>query len=1227
MRSLVVGILLCAAAAVAFGQAGTGTITGTVLDPAGAVVSGAAITVKNTQTGVAYPTTSTSTGNYTVTQLPPGTYEVTVTFSGFKTYVHSNLLVQAAQIVRENPTLEVGAAEQSVTVTEQASLLKTESGELSHNVDVKSLDDLPILGIGTANAGSSGVRNPYSLTLLMPGVSYRANNTMVVNGSPNNTQAIRIEGQDMTNHLVNFAVQEEQPSADAIQEVAVQTSNFSPEYGTVGGGLFNITMKSGTNAYHGSGYDYFVNEALYAGYPYTNDGTGHKVRPLNRRNDYGGTLGGPVVIPHLYDGHNKTFFFFNWEEFLESTTLNFPLTLPTSDYRAGDFSSVSPNGGAGFNPALGVPTGALPSKDGLGRDIFANTIYDPLTRTVNPANGVAYANPFPNNIIPMARLDPIMLKVQSLFPQPSNSNVTQNGFGTNPSDRTTTIPSLKVDQSIGSKGHLSFYWSTTQTDAQYAYPYGNADGLPEEITNTRGTFIHSKIFRLNYDHTITPTLLLHLGAGYQQLNFFDDAPYLTFNAQKELGLSGFQTNRNFPYISGMCPAPPPLQTGCGGSLGGMQAVGTANQGQTHNFEEKPSYNANLTWVKGSHTFKLGGEVYFQGDISQPFGGVILAATAAGNSGATALPFNPPQGLAGQSIGFGYANFLLGDFASIQQNASIDYRQGKAQWALFAQDSWKVTRKLTLDYGLRWDYGTYAREQYGRSANLGVNVPNTNAGGRLGGTVFEATCNCRFADNYPYAVGPRIGLAYQITPNTVLRAGWGLVYGFTPDVRGSAARSLINSPGGVNDFVNIEDPNALPQPVWPLYDPALYPSVGSINSAPQALDPHAGRPPRQNQWSIGIQQQINRNLVVEATYVGNRGVWWATGTAAAGNNLGLLEQVSPATFAAYGLNPYTNVADNLLLSSAVSSSAVTSRFGYIPLPYDSYPLKGSLLNALRPYPQFAGAGTRGAPLEVVDSPTASTWYDALQFKATQRLSRGLSATATFTWSKALQNVRQDIFNPASSQKTIQATDQPFLFNVNLLYTTQNYGIDNKILSNVVKDWQIGAFLQYGSGLPLTPPSVTTANNLVQGPNYQVRVPGQPLYLKDLNCHCINPFQDQVLNPAAWTNPGNGVFGTDALWGDFRSARRPSENFNFGRNFRITERVNLQIRAEFVNIFNRTFLGNPSTSRPQSPLGKNHAGQYVSGFGVINETVATGGIPSSSQLASPPRTGTIVARFTF
>jgi hypothetical protein len=1240
-------VCLLLASLVAFGQAGTGTITGVVTDQTGAVVAGANISAKNSNTGVVFPAASSTTGNYTLAQLPPGTYELNVKVQGFKDYTHKNLQVQVAGIIREDVGLTVGSTGENVTVTAEASMLKTESGDLAHNITVAQLDDLPILGIGNANAGSSGVRNPYGLAQLIPGVQYSANSVMTINGQGGlnaPTAAMRIEGQDMTNHYVSYALQEEQPSADAIQEVAVQTSNYAPEFGTAGSAVFNITMKSGTNQYHGSGYDYFVNEDLNAGYPGSiSSVSGGKIRPRNRRNDYGGTLGGPVWIPKLYNGHNKTFFFYNWEQFREKTQLFFGSdTVPNSSYLNGNFSAISPNGNCSLCSSYGVQTTALGNgtKDAQGNQFFANTIYDPTTRGTL-ANGLGFANPFPGNVIPTARLDPVALKIQALFPAAQNSNLTANYASSIPSVRLTTIPSWKFDESLTSKDKISFYYSTTGTASQISSPNGNADGLPVEIGLYRGTFIDSKIVRLNYDRTLTPTLLLHIGAGWQRLNFFDDAPFLNFNPAS-FGLTGFLINRQFPAVTGMCVIPlgaTNCSTTVGANLGGMQNIGTTGQIQSHSRQQKPSYNLNATYVKGSHTYKVGGEVYFQGTIANPFSGVTLAT----GTGPTSQPFTNSTSFNGFSTGFGYASFLLGDYASTNQTVLSDTREGKAQWAFFAQDSWKVTRKLTLDYGIRWDLATPNKEQYGRVGGFDPTTTNANAGGRLGATRYAATCNCDFyPSSYKLAFGPRIGVAYQANSKTVVRGGWGIVYQYGADTSfPTISTPGSNNPAGINPIVNIETPNAILQPVWPIVNnPNIYPTVGTTNAAPTMIDANAYRPPRQNQFSFGLQREITRDFVVEASYVGNRLVWL-------GGPLGFLNQISPAAYAKFGLYPYAgsgpagynyvasglsctagNDCDRALLGQAINSPAVLQKMaaagvgnGGLLLPYTTAPLSTTLQTALRAFPQFPNLAPTG-------SATGKSKYDSLQVKATKRMSHGLSANGTFTWSKSMQlNGRQDFFNPNSSGYVLNLNDQPILVNLNITYTTPKF-TSNRYVSSVAKDWQLGVFAQYGSGQLLTPPG-STLNSIFLG-SEDYRVAGQPLYLKSLNCHCINPGYDQVLNPAAWAPvPVNGVgpaIGTS--YGDFRGPRRPSENFNIGRNFRVGKegRYNLQIRGEFANIFNRSYLLPPSTTAPQTAAILGGSTKASSGFGTINAFAAVNGTPTQPT-GYGPRTGTVIARFSF
>ena len=1245
MRAVLAGLLLFVCSVALFGQAGGGTITGSVSDSGGGVIANVPVNAKNAETGVVYSGVTTATGNYSVTQLPVGTYEVNVKMTGFKTYVHTNLGVAAAAVVKEDIVLQVGASTESVTVSAAASLLNTESADLTHNVTVQQLDNLPILGIGATSAGTAGIRNPFSLTQLLPGSSFNgAGNTLVINGSPNNSEAVRIEGQDSRNNTPGVASsQVRQPSADAVQEVAVQTSNYAAEFGTAGGGVFNIIMKSGTNGFHGTGYEYFINEDLNAAGSFSNDGAGNKVRPRNRRNDYGGTLGGPIWIPKIYNGHNKTFFFYSWEQYREGTSLTFSDTVPTTDFRKGDFSAISPNGTCSLCAQYGIQRTALgipaPTSDALGRPLLANTIYDPATRGVNSSNNLGFANPFPNNIIPQSRLSPVALKFQDVFPLPQNNNLTLNYAGTVPSVRLTTIPSIKLDESLTQKDKFSFYYSTTGTASQVASPLGNADGLPLQIGLYRGTFIDTKTIRLNYDRVVTPTILFHAGAGYQRVNFFDDAPYQSFDPAA-FGLSGFLIHRQFPSITGMCAG----GTACTGA-GGMQNVGTSGQGQTHTYYQKPTFNLSATMVRGNHTYKAGAELVIMGAIPQPFAGVTMVTGV----GPTSQPFTPTVSLNNFTTGFGYASFLLGDFTSTTQTPSEDYRRGHREVSWFVQDSWKVTRKLTVDYGLRWDLGTAVKETYGRVGQFDPAAPNANASGRLGATQFASTCNCDFyRKTYPWAYGPRLGIAYQIDPKTVVRGGWGVVYQYTTDSDiPTIGTNAVNAPAGINAFVNIQAPNAILQPVWPVTSASVYPAVNTTTGAPFNADRNFNRPPRQNQWSLGIQRQITPNFIVEASYVANRTVWL-------NGPLGFLSQLSPTDFAKYGLYPYPgtgpsgytaaqNYADFQLLSQPVNSTAVKTRLaaagvgnGGLFLPYANFPQTNSLQSALYPFPQFSSAsaastipgapatGTVG-PLSVTESPTGSSRYDSLQAKVTKRYSHGLQAAGAFTWAKGFtREYPQNFFNPSGSVWGLQQIP-PMALTFNLTYTTPaaTFLKSMRTANYVVKDWQFGLFAVYQSAPFLTPPASPTANFLA---SEQVRVPGQPLYTTDINGQ-INAYTQQVLNPNAWAVVPAGQVGPapGTLYSDFRGRRKPAENVNFGRNFHFKERYSLQIRAEFTNIFNRTLLPQPTTTvAPQVALTKNNLGQYTTGFGVINATAANGIVPA---LNGGPRSGTLIARFTF
>ncbi len=1249
---------LCAFALTLWAQSDRGTITGTISDPAGAVVAGAAVEAKNVATGAVYPAASSATGNYTIAQLPAGNYELSVTVPGFKKYVRTGLQVEVAGTLRVDPTLEVGSATESVTVEAAAPLLKTEGGEVSHNIATQTLDDLPILTLtGAAASGGSlntlgNIRNPLSSVLLLPGARISTDNVLRINGMPSSSQSINIEGQDATNGFSKMRNQINQAGVEAIQEVTIQTSNFSAEYGQAGGGYFNYTMKSGTNQLHGSGFDYFVNEALNAGTPFTDAGAtnpskaGQLVRNPFRQNDYGFTLGGPIKIPKLYDGHDKTFFFFSFEQFRQSQfTTNTQAIVPTLAQRNGDFS-------AALSPICNGP-------DPEGQMVCLNEVFDPATQKT--VNGVQVRSPFPNNVIPMSRMDPTAAIIQNLIPLPNTPgliNYTAPGYS---NFRHTTIPSIKIDHNISAKMKFAAYYSATKTLSP------QTNGFPQPFTALQPQDALAQTTRVNLDTTLTPTLLFHIGAGYLELsNPAGGAPYDQRNGLFPQGIP-FTDYQYFPNLGGMSSA-----LGGGWSGGGPYPAVT-NTGvpfgltpQQHDY--KPTFNTSMTWVKGNHTYKLGATALFEGvqsvNASRAQGEFTFSQQQTADPWQNGQPFSVTSG-----SGFGYASFFLGTSSGVSTAAPADQRLGTHSIGIYIQDSWKVTRKFTFDYGLRWDYAILWKEQYGRLQSAAFNLPNSLIGGRIGSIEYEATCKCHLANAYPFAIGPHLGAAYQISPKTVFRAGGAISYASVSDEAGLGANSdfYALSPaayGASAGNLLYGDPlgpgNHYGNPVvhWPNFSPQYpvpaAPGVIPPSSPFVSIAPNAGRLPRMFQWSIGLQRELASNLVVEAAYVGNRGVWWV-GPLLAGLNYNAL--TPQGLLSQYGID-VTNRADTTLLNTQINSPNVTARFPWLANPnsvYPGFPATQTLLQALRPYPQWIGIPPFLGP------PDGNTWYDSLQVKLTKRFSHGLSVLTTYTWQKELTNgtnantayvtpsppLINDVFSRAID-KQISGFSLPQALVIAFSYTTpklpsaaSGFG---KAASSILRDWTYSGVLRYQSGQLLQSPD--SANNLLsnlgRGPSnnpavwgggytFLDRVPGQPLFLVDPNSH-FDPTTQLVLNPKAWVEPPYGMFGTSAAYfNDFRWQRQPAESMALGRVFRIRERATLNVRAEFQNVFNRLFYQMPSNSGATTittPTGHGNSlsgvtGLLSSGWGFVNWV--NGGSPGSG--GAQPRSGQIVARFSF
>ncbi len=703
----------------------------------------------------------------------------------------------------------------------------------------------------------------------------------------------------------------------------------------------------------------------------------------------------------------------------------------------------------------------------------------------------------------------------------------------------------------------------------------------------------------------------------------------------------------------------------------------------HFWERRPSFVTSATYVRGSHTYKAGFEIrqmkypnfnftYTAGEYL--FGTYSGGLTGAGTSGTLATVGNVSNyttqtSLNGTTVssgfaGFGFASFLLGGAQAIAVNAPINLQTENYQSAIFLQDSWKVNRKLTLDYGLRWDYGTYQKEQFGRYGDFSATTPNPSASGRPGALIYEANCNCNFAHNYPYAIGPRLGAAYQVNDKTVIRGGAGIVYGSLDlsAATGYASNAAIATTPAFGQIAGLLQ-NGIPssvQAAWPtLNNPAAGQAPGAVVSAPALLDQNTGRPARLTQWNLTVQRTFGKDIACGSRVCGQcRGLGDSPHrpphrppprlpTLSPQNVLSLSQLAALGVSGSNLSNATLSSAFNTSISALTAAQkAALASVGLTQfLPYSNFPQNQTVRQSLLPYPQYTGAiAPLGAPL-------GKSWYDGLQLTFTKRFSHGLTANANYTYSKNLALIGSpDPFN-RSLGKTLSPYDIPHQLRVSAQYEVPRFSsgiFKNKVLSYIVSGWGTGWYLNYQSaslvGLPTSSGASPLSNFLGYGPGPAQLIPGMSPWSVDwydnsgthhtdplnINCHCFDVTKTQVLNPAAFTNVPDGQFAAnESSIRSFRGFRYPSENANFSRNFRIKERYVLQIRAEFTNIFNRVQyavatgqtnainLGNFATAPTTFTSGPNK-GLYSGGFGTITpETIG----------AVNPRAGTIVARFTF
>lgn len=810
MRQLLATVLLAAALGVtAWGQVATGSLAGTVVDPTGAAVPAVKIVATNVASGAKVETISSDAGLYVFATLPPGVYTVTAEKTGFKTLSRPNIEIRIAQRIDMNLQMELGDVQQTVTVSAEVPLLETSTSERGNNISVKMMDNLPLF--------AGGIRNPRTFVNYMPGVTN--NGEQSVSGSGGRAQEVIIDGASALNvessAVFNF------PSAEMFSEFKMLSSNYSAEYGRVGGGIEIYVPKSGTNWFHGAAFlnmrrDIW-NANAWARNASTNPAT--SFRPKERFNEVGGSIGGPVIIPKAYDGRDKTFWFFTYSKDMRPITVSFPvMTVPTALMKQGNFTEA------------GVPA-----------------IYDPATTSGNTRS------PFPGNIIPQSRFSAISRNVVAQIPDPNIPRLASNYNFVNESVYDRYIWSLKFDHAFSATNRVAYFFSNEEnpTNALTGFPGLLGNGL----AGNQKPYNH----RINHDLSIKPNLLMHTTYGFSITRQTWSNPYQRGGGSK-LGFKG---------LSGDSDATPRIRfSGAAGlSPYGVQDGKVDNGAQ---FNRQHWVSQGYTLISGRHEMKFGFNWRRYETLGQDLAGTnglyqFSRAT-------TALP------TALTSTGHEFASMLLGAVDQAQNvvppvlfDTTIYY-----DTAGYFQDNWRLNSKFTVNLGIRYEVpiGWHIPGGNGYS-HVDIKVPNPGAGGRPGALVFSGTGPGRTGVNrfYPTdwsAIGPRLGFAYQLAPKTVIRGGWAIYYqGLSSGGCGcrfgfSGSNSLVSD--GINPVLNWD--NGIPLAPGYRPPPIIDPTYVNYQSV-QYQGPTAGQPGRIKNWSFNIQHEL-KNWLIDIAYQGNRG---------------------------------------------------------------------------------------------------------------------------------------------------------------------------------------------------------------------------------------------------------------------------------------------------------------------------------------------------------------------
>jgi hypothetical protein len=1121
-KSLLMLFLLLVAAATAWGQIDRGTIQGVVNDPSGLGIPDAKVQVIQVDTNSTLDFETNMEGLYTAANLPAGNYRIVFQKQGFATVTRETVEVRPRMDVRVDVTLQPGTVTESVTVTEEAPLLDTATMNNAAGFKKELIQELPLIVVGTKRDITGFINN-------LPGASNTNTFTPSVNAAPTGKTEAFLDGAPASERIMVGAFSENGPFMEQVGEVSIVSNAFNAEYGGFGNWFSNVTIRSGTNQLHGSAFDHLGNDKLNARSFF------QPARTPYRQNEGGFTLGGPVVIPHVYNGRNKTFFFGSLGMFFSRYGASGALiTVPTQDFLNGNFSSL---------------------KNAAGQQI---PIFDPQTQ-VPDGNGSFVRTQFANNVIPAFRIVQAAKIVAQYMPAPTlpgNINNFNSLAAATWPYYNTWVPLIKVDHSISTKQKLQgsytyqkrprIIWSGGMTTAP-------AWGQPQvnPLDNVFDQQANSWKVRLNHDFVITPTILNHFTVSFDR---YYNLGLNKTNGQgwdPQLGITGIPADTGaFPQIN---------------FSGGAVSPAQINRGYDENWHDlRYSFIENLAWIRGAHTMKFGFEID-RDRINRHFLGGAAGIFTFTNQ-LTSQPNSPNLGAWGNS----YASFLLGAVGTSLADIEPSWGSRLIRYGVFAQDEWRATRKLTISYGLRWDYDPPISEVHDMISSFQPNLANPGAGGRPGALGYIGTGPGRiggdFQDGWKKGFGPRLGLAYQLDNRTVIRASSGIYYAnsgntVNPAIAGFGNTPSFSSPDGYTPLYYLNTgtfPQSFSMP--PVIDPSF------LNGQSITFIPRTGtRLPQTINWTFGIQRQVARNTTVEANYIGS-----------SSTHLG---------FAAnYNYMPISGLQYGTLLLQPITSPAAIAA-GFTP-PYPSFVSQrgaNTVYQSLRPYPQYTGVTTSSGvffggtfPGGVAD-PVGRAKYNSLQIKANRRFSQGLTLFGFVTWTKSFtlvtdqypgSRIYQLDLQPALAFSVSWAWELPFGKGKSVLRNSS--GVVNAIVSG----WKVNGFLKYNSGLPLvvaggagTLPAVgyTQRGNAVAGVSpYLTTTPSD-----------FNPAKSKYLNVAAFTTSTGFNFGSLApslswvrgFWGK-------QEALTIGRSFRIKERFTFELSADATNPFNFVRWSDPT-----------------------------------------------------